>query len=73
MTLMPSRQREALKKLVGSSLELRLSDMGSSAGRRVFWGEKWRLEHMSMAQTVCDTGGRRCLRCTGGEMHPHEV
>jgi len=32
-------QREALKKLVGCSLELRLSDMGSSAGRRVFGGE----------------------------------
>lgn len=38
-----------------------------------FLGENWRLEHKSMAQTVCDMGGGRCLRCTGGEMHPHEV
>lgn len=39
----------------------------------LFISQKRRLEHKSMAQTVCDTGGGRCLRCTGGEMHPHEV
>lgn len=72
----PHGQHEALKKLAGCSWELRLSDMGRRGlGRKsVFsFSQKWRLEHKSMAQIICDMGGGRCLRCTGSEMHQHEV